>query len=95
MAQVTRMMFCLPSVMVDAHESIEYTRVVALLHDILVHAVTLAVPKPHFEVLMFIDASESHWAAVLVHHAPEQIALEVDERDLQPTAFASGRFSGS
>jgi hypothetical protein len=65
----------------DAHD-----QAFASLKAVLVHAVTLAVPNPEFEFLMFTDASE----AVLVQHKSEQNALDVDERDLQTMAFASG-----
>jgi hypothetical protein len=53
-----------------------------------VYAVTLAVPKPQFEFLVFTDASGGHWAAVLVQHTHDQNALGVNERDLQPMTFA-------
>lgn len=62
--------------------------------DLVVKAVVLYPPRPHFEVLMIPDASDAHWGCPLPQ-VPRSIygsGAPVDDLTRQPLEYVSGLF---
>ena len=58
-------------------------------------SVKLAHPKSDHNMCLFTDASDTHWAAVLIQVPTEDEHKAVNEQRHEPLCFLSGYFSGS
>lgn len=66
------------------------------VNQAIAHAATLAHPDPNKTIVMFSDASDLFYGCVIAQGDPEQMSrLPVEEWDLEPLAFMSGKFSGA
>lgn len=66
----------------------------AAVKQMLASAVRLAHHDPSCDVLVFTDASESHWAVACVQAPAEDADKPIQARRMEPPAFLSGAFLG-
>ncbi|EGZ11977.1 hypothetical protein PHYSODRAFT_336458 [Phytophthora sojae] len=93
----------------DAPEHSQFTRIAAKLYDTLERAaqragsrkklkpsrvVPLAHPKTRAVLVLYTDASQDHWGAILTQLEPGGLALPLGEQKHRPLAFLSCRFAG-
>ena len=63
--------------------------------DMLASKVCISYPSEDQQVLLFTDASDEYWAAVITQIPLEDVSKAVAEQRHEPLLFLSGRFSGS
>lgn len=80
-------------------DEIDWTEKEELCLELAKKALSQLVELSHMDItmqlLVFTDASDRHWGAVIRQVDKENITKRLDDHDHQPFMFSSGTFSGS
>lgn len=65
------------------------------LCELVAHAVELAHPDPHAQLVLMTDSSQTGWAGVLFQIPNYDATVSITDQPLQPLSFMGGMFRGS
>eukprot|EP00171_Calliarthron_tuberculosum_P001247 IDg1247t1 len=61
----------------------------------LAAATKLSLPKPDYNMCLFTDASDTHWASILTQVEKSQTSNPKEDQTHEPLCFLSGKFTGA